>query len=394
MEAIPNQPVSFNENPTYYLGESECSTDEISYNQLVDNTDITQFQLAIAPCDDAVEALENPTFAGDTGWDIVGNWDFGINRLCATQATTEIISTDVLVAGYWRIKVTVDEFEEGIIDIIFENVIGGATTIIGTISATGTYYFYGFAVTGGAILHIVPSTVGDGATLCLTEVSAYPILTELEIKIFDDTENEVASIDYVADAAYFTFVRDTVTVDINWAALGLSNNCYFLMAINPCTGGQLISNMFKVGDYASQCTLLINACNNNDSFGFVFTDSGFSPRIRVEAIIKTAQYLNDKNIFENSIGTKGASYFKRRKTKILAIDLQPEYVHDFLSLLQGFDNVYISNVAYFIEDDEYTISYNNTLNNFGSVTMQISEKTQNVKNILCTDNVNSCNLEA
>ena len=96
MQYIPNQPVSFSQDPTYYLGASSCDGDEIVYNQLVDNAESVQFQMNIEPCESAPELFMNPVFADTDGWDIVANWSFGSGTLCATGATATLYGQDLL----------------------------------------------------------------------------------------------------------------------------------------------------------------------------------------------------------------------------------------------------------------------------------------------------------
>ena len=153
------------------------------------------------------------------------------------------------------------------------------------------------------------------------------------------------------------------------------------------------SNIFKLADYSNSCTLLINACNNENGLGFVFNGSGFTPRIRLYAKLKTPKYISERNIFEDSLGKKGVVYYSGRKAKQLCIDAQPEYVHDFLRLLNGFDNVYIDGKLYFVEDDEYSFEPIESYDNIGKVRILVSEKVQNVKNVNCSDSESVCILQ-
>lgn len=179
-----------------------------------------------------------------------------------------------------------------------------------------------------------------------------------------------------------SLIGNTATVDSVCA-------CEILPADYDCT---LTSNTFKLADYSDTCTLMINACNNEDGLGFVFNSSGFSPRVRLEAKLRQAKYSNERSVYENSIGTKKNTYFSGRKAKNLCIDLQPEYIHDFLRLLLGFDNVYINNELYSVDDDEYNVEYPEENDNVGKVRLLVSKRTQNVKNINCSDVENVCNL--
>lgn len=150
----------------------------------------------------------------------------------------------------------------------------------------------------------------------------------------------------------------------------------------------LTSNFFKVDDYSSSCTILVNACNNEDGMGFVFDGSGFSPQLRIDAILKEPKYKNDRSTYVDSKGKKSVYYFAGRKQKYFATDLQPEYILDYLWTLFGYDNVYFDGVQYVIEDDEFTPDY--SFANVGKVKFLVSKKTQDVKNTNCTSNERNC----
>ena len=68
------------------------------------------------------------------------------------------------------------------------------------------------------------------------------------------------------------------------------------------------------------------------------------------------------------------------------------YIHDFLRLIIGADNVYINNVKYVADDDEYNIEWAETFDNVGKVRILMSEQTQDVKNVNCSGVEISCNL--
>ena len=68
----------------------------------------------------------------------------------------------------------------------------------------------------------------------------------------------------------------------------------------------------------------------------------------------------------------------------------PEYVHDFLSTLGGYDNFYINDIPYSVEDDEYNVTYDDSQDLTGSISLEVSEKTQFVKNTNCSADDNSC----
>lgn len=509
-EYIENQPV--------FLGTTNtCSNDsEFVYNQLVDVTDTTQFQLRIEPCISAEQIIVNPNFETDSDWSLGDNVGIAGGQLCWTGETISgtsgsyANSTSVFEQNkYYKISITVVSIV-GTLDVYIESV------FLGSISSVGTHDFYGFADTllSTGYLVICPQT--DGATACLSNVTSFEILTEFRIVLYDSNGVYNTDFTYSGNPKYFTFSKDTVTISIDWSELGITSGCYYFCVLDPCentngqnypavitnptftgsaTGWQLgldwsysantvigtfgmsntlaqtdvfssysnsysitveitagtsidldvyfgetlvdtltsigthtvtgipygngslsfvmqggskititsvipveiakqdyvcnmTSNMFKIADYSNDCTLLINACNNEDGMGFVFEGSGFSPQVRLNAKLKEPKYSNERLTYTDSVGKKINYYFKGRKGKYLCVDLEPEYILDFLWTLFGYDNVYIDGIAYTVDDDEFSPTY--VLDNVGSVRFLVSKKTQDVKNINCSSEENNC----
>lgn len=520
---IPNQPVFFGEL------NSSCTCDDDIPAQIVDNTDDTQFQFNIEPCDDAENLIIDEDFNDTSAWTFGTNWAMAYNQVCLTDGvttTTEFISDDVFEDGkYYKIIIVVDSIADGSIGVRFDDG-GNAPVELGTITTTGTYTFYGFAESSFPFpinSYISIYNLDENVSACLSSLQAYQIETNFKFAIYDaNTNSYQAEISYVDTPSYFSFVDDSLTVTVDWSALGLSNKCYYICLLDPCTnyngqntpisitnpnftgnangwtlgaswsygtnsvdwtgfvipennrlsqeifpsysyfanvtivvtaitgtvevyfgtasvgtissvgthtfsgtpfggfdlilepsaiGGGTIdsitwnapafyeyhcdsqSNTFKLSDYTNNCTILINACNNEDGLGFNFSNSGFSPRIRLNAKLNQSKYSSERTIYEDSAGTKKNVFYKRRKGKNLCIDLQPEYIHDFLSLALGFDNFYLDGVAYVVDDDEYLVEYSDASDNLGKVKILVSEKTQNVVNVNCSDVENVCNLE-
>ena len=516
MEWIPNQPVFFGT-------EDACSDDELTIVQLSDNTDTPQVQFTAEPCDDATQLLSDPNFSDPYSWTNSNNWTLGTNVFCLNSAVVDgYVYASVLefeVAKRYKVTITVDSISAG---GSFYVMLGD--TVIGTVTSAGTFDFYGFPSAGGigdGYLGIILYPTVIGMDTCLSYITVTEVLTNAIIAIYNSDGVYQTKISYSANPTYFVFAENTLTVNINWASLGLSNNCYYLCLLDPCvnsngqnypasitnceitgsgtgwtygsawkyesndlvgkynvsraedelsqtevfdtftnsycveivlskmtgtievyfgtnlittlttvgthtvtgvatTTGTLFllltsgtctvdsicpcstnplyfvcnyqSNTFKLASYTTDCTKLINACNNENGLGFVFNGSGFSPRLRVESKFRQSKYKGERSVYEDSKGKKKVTYFSGRKEKMLCIDLQPEYVHDFLRLLLGFDNVYIDNTLYSVEDDEYNVNYNDASDNIGSVRITVSEQTQNVKNINKSDDENLCNL--
>lgn len=152
------------------------------------------------------------------------------------------------------------------------------------------------------------------------------------------------------------------------------------------------SKLMRLGDYTNDCTLLINMCNNENGLGFIFENSGFTPRIRLKAKLKKPTWKTERSIFDDSRGKRFNYYGSNRKQFILAIDLQPEYIHDFLAQGLIVDNFYINNIPYHIDDDEYNIEYSDIYDFIGQVKITVGEQIQNIKNTNCSANENYCTL--
>lgn len=182
------------------------------------------------------------------------------------------------------------------------------------------------------------------------------------------------------------FYFESLDMGITTYAIEIDNA--IAVVADECLACAYDSITFDLGSH--ECTHLVNACNNENGFGFVFNGSGFSPRIRLKSTIVRSSYKSERNYFEDSAGNKTVQYFKRRKVKEFRIDPVPEYVHDFLSTLMGYDHVWIATDEYFIEDDEYTVNYQSRNDVLANVTMLISIKEQLVENTNCGADDNLC----
>lgn len=506
------------ENQPVFLGTTDtCSNDvDFIYNQLVDVTDTTQFQLHIEPCISAPQLIVNPNFEVDASWTTGDNVGISDDLLCFTGDTiagtsgSYANSTAVFSDGkYYQVNITVDSVV-GSFDIYLES------QLLGVVTSIGTHTFYVMADTFLSTGYLVICPTNDGATACISNVTSFEILTNFIVAIYnaDGTFNNETR--YEFEPNNFIFSKDTVTISIDWSYFGIESGCYYLGVLDPCvnTNGQnypanivnpnfdgnadgwdlgidwvysantvvgtygmsnslaqenvfisytntysitveitagtgidldvyfgetlvdtlttigthvvsgipygngnllfvmqggtgitidsvravtvddndyvpdFTSNTFKVDDYSNDCTLLVNACNNEDGLGFVFDGSGFSPRIRLNAKLKEPKYNNERFTYTDSKGKKQVYWFKGRKQKYFCTDLEPEYVLDYLWSLFGYDNLYIDDELYVVDDDEFNPTY--SFDNVGSVKFLVSKKEQNVINANCSSQENNC----
>lgn len=140
------------------------------------------------------------------------------------------------------------------------------------------------------------------------------------------------------------------------------------------------SNCFKLAT-EWDCTHVLNISQDEDAFGMVFEGNNFAPRIRVESRLVNSAYESNRVSYHDNNGTKYNHYFERRKHQFLKVNFQPTYVHDFLSLALGSDHFFIDGNAYFIEDEDYTPNFPDSIDDLASIILEVSKKTQLVKNI-------------
>lgn len=125
----------------------------------------------------------------------------------------------------------------------------------------------------------------------------------------------------------------------------------------------LLAQDSAVGSYSNcinlqdehACTLLFRAANEDNAFGFTYTNSGFRQWLRAYAKIKYNEYPEDTNVFTFSDRSKIITFAARDKSYTVTIGDAAEHVHDFLSIARLHDDFRIRNK---MEDGtEETIAY-------------------------------------
>jgi hypothetical protein len=141
---------------------------------------------------------------------------------------------------------------------------------------------------------------------------------------------------------------------------------------------------FDLRNEICECTVLVSACGNGDQFNFGFTGTGFNPSIRLESTLRTSNYPTTREAYEFSTGQKKTTYMRTRKARSFAYGA-PEYVHDFIRLTLGFDNVYLDGRASFCEDEEPpSISWSDEVD-FGVATYTFSDAVELTEKRPCAD---------
>lgn len=154
---------------------------------------------------------------------------------------------------------------------------------------------------------------------------------------------------------------------------------------------ELCSNKFEKCE-KHDCTKLLHLCNQEDSFGFKFGGS-FIPSVRVPARLVNPYYeYNDILKEDSSLGRRSVIYGENRVGRILKIGAVPSRIHDFLSLSLISDDFFINNKEYSVDEEEYEVIYSDRREDIGYIHLQVSEKTQNYRNVKCDASTEVCYL--
>lgn len=234
IEFIRNQPVTFQSGEVI-----TCNDAEPDYIQIVNTTDITQFQIRLLECLGESTVNADPTFSGKSNfWATTGAWSVSNNQACKATGTGSLLYNDIFVIGnLYRIVIVVDSIFQSF--DVFEG-----SRKVGTIQGRGEQVIT-FLSQSGKTLSIQASKDEDGsllqsATICINSLSVYRINKALIIGVRDLSGSIVASFDINSNPEYFTFSKDRATVSVDWAALGVSEGCHTICIADPCinTNGQ------------------------------------------------------------------------------------------------------------------------------------------------------------
>ncbi len=174
----------------------------------------------------------------------------------------------------------------------------------------------------------------------------------------------------------FDFPADNLT--------GVTITDFSMEAVEPTPSYATVP--FKLIDDGS-CTMYFNACGDRDQFNMGFPDTGFSPKIRLEGTLRGNGYDGERTGYEFSAGKRIVTHLRTRKLFEFGFR-SPEYVHDFMQLLRGFDNTYVNDIAAYAEDSEYpSISLDKDVD-MGGVVLRFSNRTELTENVR-TDSTSS-----
>ena len=125
-------------------------------------------------------------------------------------------------------------------------------------------------------------------------------------------------------------------------------------------------------------TIVVNCNNSENIFGLNYETVLWTPRARLRGYLAPSDnpYQTTRKTAETLRGRRDVYYYKRRKSMLLVVENEPEFMHDWLSMLEGHDHAMINNKEYFIDDDEYPSISWDYFRVLGSIQLPVSLKQQ------------------
>jgi len=140
-----------------------------------------------------------------------------------------------------------------------------------------------------------------------------------------------------------------------------------------------VSQSFKLKNIY-ECTHLLTLTCNEDALGYVFDGSGFEPGVRLvsERFDLVPEVIRE--FYHSNTGTKQVYYGEYRKHFNFTMENMPAWLMDFFYLCFIADDFWIDGDPFFIEGDEPSPEWAESITNFGKLAFEVSEKTQLVRN--------------
>jgi hypothetical protein len=236
---IGNQPIIFNQ------ADNSCGCPEISYQQVIDQTDITSMQFLVDPCPGIPNIICNSDFDTQDCWTILKGWTItgGLAiKETGTSGTLQYLNATE-VGKLYQVVINVKTLI-GTLEFM------SGSQLIKQITTPG-YYKFNFESTA---LYIQFFMSGNNNDYCeLDSVTLFPLSENLAWGIIDSNGDTVSKTAYQEDPSSFCFAGNHVTVNINWADLGQLDGCYTIGLTNGClnTCGQagVPNGSFNSGSY-------------------------------------------------------------------------------------------------------------------------------------------------
>lgn len=144
------------------------------------------------------------------------------------------------------------------------------------------------------------------------------------------------------------------------------------------------TDCFSIAE-SHDCTVKLSGTNLDDAFGVNFSTNYYTPFVRVQGQLRTPTYEDDIEDEEDSLGSSKLIYFNSDKIYMLHLYQLPEYLHDFIRLLRGYDTFLIDGNQYLAKGGykpEWVIQSNKVLD-LANVDFNVKQKIELNKNKYC-----------
>jgi len=157
---------------------------------------------------------------------------------------------------------------------------------------------------------ILTTTLGIGARTATIDMTAF-------------TGVKVVTLCFAEDTAEVDFTIDNISVTANANSVGNYSNC------------------INVQDEHA-CSLITRASNNDNAYGFIYTNTGFRQRMRFYGKIKYNEYPEDAETFVFSDRSRILPYAASDKSFTVTVGDAAEHMHDHLRLARLHDDFRIT----------------------------------------------------
>ena len=240
---------------------------------------------------------------------------------------------------YYKVTFTILSYVSGGLEVFL------GSTSLGTVSANGTYTWYGMA--DATSLQFTPT--GASYELSLDAVTLYEMGTVgIDIKDSDDV-----TIYTETDGTSVTYVDTEAQIDLDWSTYGLTEGeCYTVCLVDLSDSSEQETNCVYYDEF--DCSIKLTWTNGNNAFNFNYADFTFVQVLRlVDSIKRNAKYPEESNRPQFSDGSRSTTYGKSVKVEELQTEFLPEWIHDALRLGVIHQTFTIDSVNYVKQEGDY-----------------------------------------
>lgn len=180
------------------------------------------------------------------------------------------------------------------------------------------------------------------------------------------------------DETGITGSSDNIQYEIDWS--GLAEGCYRIR-FNDGISTYFESDCITLKE-SHDCTLKLTWTNNENAYGFDYTNLQFIQTLRVEGKKWQPKYPKEKEVFKDSVGNRMILRSDTTKTELLTVNEIPAYLHDALSIGVEHDVFKIDDVEYVNEESEYGPKWRKS-SPLASVEVEVIKKDQDLTNENC-----------